>query len=98
MGCACAGRTEESRRSEKAHPHEPLQCRFPLAVGPADLRGDRNGARVARVEDPAAAAAAADLTIVVQPHQAYDLGAMLADAPLVLDTRGRLTGPNVERL
>jgi UDP-N-acetyl-D-glucosamine dehydrogenase len=54
--------------------------------------------QVPRAQDPVAAAEEADLVIVVQPHKAYDLDAIVAAAPLLLDTRGQLAGPNVERL
>ncbi|MEX2620771.1 MAG: nucleotide sugar dehydrogenase [Egibacteraceae bacterium] len=38
-----------------------------------------------------------DLVILLQNHRCYDT-ADLAGAPAILDTRGRLTGPNVHRL
>ena len=44
------------------------------------------------------AAAAADLVILLQPHRQYDLERLAATAKLLLDTRGILTGDNVERL
>ena len=44
------------------------------------------------------AAANADLVILLQPHRAYDLAKLAAAAPALLDTRGLLTGDNVERL
>jgi len=47
-----------------------------------------DGEPVARVTDIARAAAASDLTILLQPHAAYDLEAIVAAAPLTLDTRG----------
>lgn len=50
------------------------------------------------VPDVAAAVAGADLVIVLQKHRAYDLAALTASAKAVLDTRGVLTGPNVQRL
>jgi UDP-N-acetyl-D-glucosamine dehydrogenase len=40
----------------------------------------------------------ADLVILLQDHDCYDLGAVAQSARRVLDTRGRLTGPSVERL
>lgn len=57
-----------------------------------------NGEQLDRVVDLDAAAAAADLVIVVQPHAAFDLQAIAGRARLVLDTSGRLVGDNVERL
>jgi nucleotide sugar dehydrogenase len=43
---------------------------------------------VNRAADVVGAAAAADLTILLQAHAAYDLDAIVANAPLVLDARG----------
>jgi UDP-N-acetyl-D-glucosamine dehydrogenase len=40
----------------------------------------------------------ADLVLLVQPHTAYDLDAIAKTAGLVLDTRGRMDGPTVQRL
>ncbi len=42
--------------------------------------------------------AAADLVILLQDHSAYDLDLVARTARRILDTRGRLVGPNVERL
>jgi UDP-N-acetyl-D-glucosamine dehydrogenase len=89
---------------ERESPARPLGRRL-LELG-ADLRyhdpyverWDLNGTAVPRADDPAAAAAASDLTVIVQPHRVYDLDAIVAGAPLVLDTRGKLEGDAVERL
>jgi UDP-N-acetyl-D-mannosaminuronate dehydrogenase len=57
------------------------------------------GADVTRVEDPATAAATADLTILVQNHREYDVDALAAAAQRFLDTRGVVTeGERIERL
>lgn len=40
----------------------------------------------------------ADVVILLQAHAAYDLAAVAAAAPLVLDTRGRMSGDHVEHL
>ena len=48
--------------------------------------------------DAVAAATAADVVVVLQPHKGYDLAAITAVAKQVLDTRGLLSGSNVERL
>lgn len=40
----------------------------------------------------------ADLVILLQDHTAYDLDRISGDARLILDTRGRLTGPHVTPL
>jgi UDP-N-acetyl-D-glucosamine dehydrogenase len=48
--------------------------------------------------DLAADVAAADLVIVLQDHGAYDLDMIAHTAPLVLDTRGRIAGPQVATL
>ena len=39
-----------------------------------------------------------DVAILVQNHKSLDLDLISASAPLVLDTRGKLSGPQVERL
>jgi UDP-N-acetyl-D-glucosamine dehydrogenase len=55
--------------------------------------------RVLRAQaDAVAAATAADVVVVLQPHKGYDLAAITAVAKQVLDTRGLLSGSNVERL
>lgn len=52
-----------------------------------------------RVEPTPEVLAATDAVVVVTPHAAFDLGAVAAHAPFVLDTRRRVPpGPNVERL
>jgi UDP-N-acetyl-D-glucosamine dehydrogenase len=43
-------------------------------------------------------AAAADAVIVLVDHDAFDLPAIIADAPYVLDTRRAVEGPHVECL
>lgn len=48
--------------------------------------------------DVMTAAKAADLVVLLQPHKGYDLSAIAAVAGQMLDTRGVLSGPNVERL
>ena len=89
---------------ERESPARPLGKRL-LELG-ADLvfhdpyvtRWQVNGEAVERVADPVAAARAADLVVVVQPHAVYDLEAIADAAPLVLDTRGKLDRAGVERL
>ena len=39
-----------------------------------------------------------DLAVVLQWHSQYEPAEIVARAPFVFDTRGRLDGPNVERL
>ena len=41
---------------------------------------------------------AADAVVLVTDHDAFDLARVIARASYVLDTRGRISGPNVERL
>jgi UDP-N-acetyl-D-glucosamine dehydrogenase len=41
---------------------------------------------------------AADAVVLVTDHDAFDLDRVAARATYVLDTRGRISGPNVERL
>ena len=52
-----------------------------------------------RVQDPAAGAAQADLTILVQNHREYDVQALSSAARLFFDTRGKAAeGEKVHRL
>lgn len=51
-----------------------------------------------RVADAVEAAREADLVVLLQAHSAYDLAAVADAAALLLDTRGVLTGPRVQRL
>jgi UDP-N-acetyl-D-mannosaminuronate dehydrogenase len=54
---------------------------------------------VPRAEDLDAALAAADLVILLQPHQAYDPARIARTARLMLDTRGVVpAAPHVEAL
>jgi len=39
-----------------------------------------------------------DVAVLLQAHSAFDLDKIVALAPAVFDTRGRLSGPNVERM
>jgi nucleotide sugar dehydrogenase len=57
--------------------HDPYVTAFTVDDEPVD-----------RATDVVRAAAAADLTILLQPHAAYDLDAIVAAAPLLLDARG----------
>jgi nucleotide sugar dehydrogenase len=89
---------------ERESPARPLARRL-LDLG-ADLsyhdphvaQWTVNGHTLTSAADPVAAAADADLVLVVQPHRDYDFEAILAAAPLVFDTRGTLAGEGVERL
>lgn len=49
-------------------------------------------------EDPVAAAAEADITVLLQQHRAFDVGAIADAARCFFDLRGVATGPRVERL
>jgi UDP-N-acetyl-D-glucosamine dehydrogenase len=51
-----------------------------------------------RAGDLATAIDHADVVLLLQDHSAYDLDALASSGARVLDTRGRLTGPSVERL
>jgi UDP-N-acetyl-D-glucosamine dehydrogenase len=51
-----------------------------------------------RAEDPVAAAADADITVLLQQHRAFDIEAVSAAARCFFDLRGVATGPQVERL
>jgi UDP-N-acetyl-D-glucosamine dehydrogenase len=57
-----------------------------------------NGKPVRRATDLDEEVANADLVILLQDHSAYDLDCISRNARLVLDTRGRLQGSNVEVL
>lgn len=57
-----------------------------------------DGVPVPRELDLYGAVAAADLVILLQDHRSYDLDRIAREARLVLDTRGRIAGPNVEAL
>src|SRR6266581_3194956 len=58
-----------------------------------------DGQDVPRASDLRAAVAAADLVILLQAHRDYDLEAIAATAPLLLDTRGVVpAGARVEAL
>ncbi|WP_250007736.1 nucleotide sugar dehydrogenase [Actinoplanes sp. M2I2] len=54
--------------------------------------------RVTRVSLTAEELAAADAVVLLADHDAFDLDLVAANAPYVLDTRHRLTGPTVESL
>ncbi|WP_344935650.1 UDP binding domain-containing protein, partial [Actinoplanes nipponensis] len=54
--------------------------------------------RVVRVAASAEQLAAADAVILLADHDAFDLDLVVTHARYVLDTRHRITGPNVESL
>jgi UDP-N-acetyl-D-glucosamine dehydrogenase len=54
-----------------------------------------DGESVQRVEDLDAEVADSDLVILLQDHAAYDLDEISRGARLVLDTRGRIRGPQI---
>ena len=51
-----------------------------------------------RADDPVAASADADVTVLLQQHRAFDIAAVTASARCLFDLRGVATGPRVERL
>lgn len=53
---------------------------------------------VTRVELSEAELAQSDAVVLLTPHRAFDYELVSSSADFVLDTRGRLQGPNVERL
>lgn len=57
-----------------------------------------DGEPVESVDDPVGAAADADITVLLQDHDAFDLDAISAAAQRMLDTRGRVSGSRVRRL
>ena len=50
------------------------------------------------VNDLDAAVKSADVVVLLQAHAAYDLNGIAAKSKVFFDTRGKITGPNVERL
>ncbi|WP_375429894.1 nucleotide sugar dehydrogenase [uncultured Friedmanniella sp.] len=72
--------------------HDPLVPTWQVG------RGERSR-RLTAVDDVYAAAAEADVTVLLQTHRAYDLGRLSDSAQLVFDTRGVLKpGGHVLRL
>ncbi|MFM8650044.1 MAG: UDP binding domain-containing protein, partial [Actinomycetota bacterium] len=59
---------------------------------------DVDGTSLELVGSLASALAACSVAVVLQWHAAFDPQQIATGAPLVFDTRGRLHGPNVERL
>jgi len=57
-----------------------------------------DGVDTHRVTDLAAGLKESDVAILVQNHKVLDVELISREAPLVLDTRGKLYGPQVERL
>jgi UDP-N-acetyl-D-glucosamine dehydrogenase len=64
--------------------HDPYVTEWPV-----------DGEAVRRAEDLDAEVADSDLVILLQDHAAYDLDGIARGACLVLDTRGRITGPQI---
>ncbi len=56
------------------------------------------GEPLTRVDNLARALESTDLAILVQPHDAILAEGCLDRAPMILDTRGALEGPTVERI
>jgi nucleotide sugar dehydrogenase len=67
--------------------HDPYVAEWPVG-----------GEAVRRAEDLDAEMASSDLVILLQDHAAYDLDKISLHARLVLDTRGRITAPQVVAL
>ena len=57
-----------------------------------------DGDPVRMANDLDSALASCDIAVLLQAHDAYDLGRICSIAPLVFDSRGVTRGPNVERL
>ena len=57
-----------------------------------------NGTLVSMHSEVEGALEPADLTVLLQAHRSYDLGLLSSSESLVLDTRGVLSGPSVNRL
>ena len=89
---------------ERESPAQPLARRL-LELGaeleyvdPFVPEWSIDGEPVPRRVDPVDAAHVADLVILLQDHDAFDLAAIGSAATAVLDTRGRMSGVGVERL
>lgn len=89
---------------ERETPARPLAQRL-ISMGAEVQFYDSNvrtfnvdGIELPQAPDLDSAVAAADLVILVQPHDDVMAAAPFAAADLVLDTRGVLDGPNVDRL
>jgi UDP-N-acetyl-D-glucosamine dehydrogenase len=80
------GRKLRSRGAVLAY-HDPYVDEWPV-----------DGQVVRRATDLDAEVASADLVILLQDHAVYDLDRISRDARLVLDTRGRIEGPNIAAL
>ncbi|MDA3029489.1 MAG: nucleotide sugar dehydrogenase, partial [Actinomycetota bacterium] len=59
---------------------------------------DVDGEAVNLESDLNTALASCDIAVLLQTHSAFDLDHVAATAPLVFDTRGKMTGSNVDRL
>ncbi|NDH89138.1 MAG: DUF1501 domain-containing protein [Actinobacteria bacterium] len=59
---------------------------------------DVDGVAVDLAKDLSGSLGECDIAVLLQTHSAYDLDHVAATAPLVFDTRGKMTGPNVDRL
>src|SRR5207248_1523941 len=97
LGLAYKRNTSDDRES----PSHAVAQRL-LALG-ADVRAvdphvfeEHIDARVARVDLVPEEIQAADATVLLTDHDSFDLEAVRCHASLILDTRRRLTGPNVE--
>src|SRR5216684_690647 len=67
--------------------HDPFVSEWPV-----------DGEAVRRAVDLDAELAGTDLVILLQDHRACDLDQIARDAPLILDTRGRIVSPRAEVL
>jgi UDP-N-acetyl-D-glucosamine dehydrogenase len=68
------------------------------AADPHVVEDAQVDSRVTRVLPTADQLAAADAVVLLADHDVFDLDHVVMHAPYVLDTRHRLTGPNVESL
>ncbi len=89
---------------ERESPAQPLARRL-IELGVSLSYADPHvpnwtidGEPITRVDDPVAGAGDADLVILLQDHDAFDLDAIVDASRQVLDTRGQLDTENVERL
>ena len=89
---------------ERESPARPLAARLQqmgadvVYFDPYVAHFETENGDLPRSDDLESAAATADLVILVQSHDEIVSSPHLASAARILDTRGVLTGPNVERL
>ena len=75
--------------------HDPFVPEWNLD---AEHDSDEQGRTLACIADLQASLKQADIVVLLQAHASYDLEQIAHEAKIVLDTRGKLSGPNVINL